>query len=669
MCDYTPTWLNALIFNFNNKVTKVIVSFVTECLTLGRRSMKLNNFLRCGYTFTPEEYELETKYVITTTALLIIGFLLAISSFFYYISGDITNATINALGTVFIIVSAYLTRIVGKHNYQELVYIMSMIFTLLILYSYYATPDMQPVSTWIIIQILASFLILDIRLGILITIAYSFFILTMNDILGYHSIQYVLLKITPVIVGLLIIYMIEKKFRTTIVLLEESNKLLEDRVVERTKEIELEKVRLDYQANYDFLTELPNRNKFNHEIKRWIEKYTFDVQEFAVFFIDLDRFKRVNDSLGHNVGDIVLQTIAKRVNKIIPTTAFFSRISGDEFTLLYRYNDLDEVHMMAEELINIIKEPIFLDIQTLYISASIGISYYPKHSVYHADLIKYADISMFEAKKHGRGIYTCYSNEMTNILEEVVLMETELHTALEKEEFILFYQPQIDSRTGDTIGIEALVRWDHPTYGLSSPDTFIPLAEDTGIILILDYYILKLGMNQIVKWKDKGFDIPRISFNFSTKHLQEKDFVLKIKLFLEETNCKAEWIELEITESHVMSNIENAIEILEELKSLGITIAIDDFGVGYSSLSYLKRLPADKLKIDKSFISNLKENDIDKTICRAIINIGNSMGLTVIAEGVETEEQQLFLAQMQCYHIQGHLYHEALSVTQLEQTL
>ena len=631
--------------------------------------MKLNNFLRCGYTFTPEEYELETKYVITTMALLIIGFILAISSFFYYISSDITNAGINALGTVFIIISLFLTRMVGKNNYQELVYVMSMVFTLLILYSYYATPNMQPVSTWIIIQILASFLILDIRLGILITMAYSFFILTMNDILGYHSIQYVLLKITPVIVGLLIMYMIEKKFRTTIVLLEESNRLLEDRVVERTKEIELEKVRLNYQANYDFLTELPNRNKFNHEIKKWIEKYTFDVQEFAVFFIDLDRFKRVNDSLGHNVGDIVLQTIAKRVNKIIPTTAFFSRISGDEFTLLYRYNDLDEVHIMAEELINVIKAPIFLDIQTLYISASIGISYYPKHSVYHADLIKYADISMFEAKKHGRGIYTCYSNEMTNILEEVVLMETELHTALEKEEFILFYQPQIDSRTGDTIGIEALVRWDHPIYGMSSPDTFIPLAEDTGIILILDYYILKLGMNQIVKWKDKGFDIPRISFNFSTKHLQEKDFVLKIKSFLEETYCKAEWIELEITESHVMSNIENAIEILEELKSLGITIAIDDFGVGYSSLSYLKRLPADKLKIDKSFIFNLKENDIDKTICRAIINIGNSMGLTVIAEGVETEDQQLFLAQMQCYHIQGHLYHEALSVTQLEQIL
>jgi len=631
--------------------------------------MKLNNFLRCGYTFTSEEYELETKYVITTMALLIIGFILAVSSFLYYISNDTLNAVINVLGTLLIILSLYLTRVVGKNNYQELVYVMSMIFTLLILYSYYATPAMQPVSTWIIIQILASFLILDIRLGILITMAYSFFILTMNDILGYHSMQYVLLKVIPVIVGLLIIYMIEKKFRTTIVLLEESNKLLEDRVIERTEEIELEKIRLEYQANYDFLTELPNRNKFNSEIKKWIEKYTFDVQKFAVFFIDLDRFKRVNDSLGHNVGDMVLQIVAKRVNKIIPTTAFFSRISGDEFTLLFQYNDLDEVHVMAEELIHTIKQPIILDVQTLYISASIGISTYPKHSVYYADLIKYADISMFESKKHGRGMYTSYHNEMTDILEEVVLRETELHTALEKEEFILFYQPQVDSRTGKIMGIEALVRWNHPIHGLSSPDTFIPLAEDTGVILILDYYILKLGMKQIVKWKDKGLNIPRISFNFSTKHLQEKDFVMKMEEFLAETDCKGEWIELEITESHVMANIENAVLILQDLKALDISIAIDDFGVGYSSLSYLKRLPADKLKIDKSFISNLKENEIDKAICRAIINIGNSIGLTVIAEGVETQEQQAFLAEMQCCHIQGHLYYEALSVIDLEQIL
>ena len=631
--------------------------------------MKLNTFLRCGYTFTPEEYELETKYVITTTALLIIGVILSTSAFFYYISGDSTNAEINLLGTFFIIVSLFLTRIVGKNNYYEVVYVMSMLFTLLILYSYYRTPEMQPVSTWIIIQILASFLILDIRLGMLITMAYVFFILTMNDILGYHSIQYLLLKITPVIVGLLIIYMIEKKFRSTIKLLEESNTLLEERVENRTKEIEAEKKRLDYQANYDFLTALPNRNNFHNEIQKWIEAYTFDIEKFAVFFIDLDRFKRVNDSLGHSAGDKVLQIVANRVQKMIPSSSFFSRISGDEFTLLYKYTDMQAVHNIAESIIHEIKQPIVLDVQSMYISASIGISCYPEHSVYYADLIKYADISMFEAKKHGRSTHKLYANEMTHRLDEVVLMETELHTALEKEEFVLYYQPQVDSRTGVTIGIEALVRWNHPVYGLSSPDSFIPLAEDTGVILILDYYILKLGMKQIVEWKKKGFNIPRISFNFSTKHLQEKDFVVKIETFLTESGCKATWIELEITESHVMENVENAIEILEELKALGIHIAIDDFGVGYSSLSYLKLLPANKLKIDKSFIANLKENEIDKTICSAIVNIGNSMGLTVIAEGVETEEQKDFLAEIHCYHIQGYLYHEALSVSDLEEKI
>ena len=631
--------------------------------------MKLKTFLRCGYIFTPDEYELETKYVVTTAALSIIGIILAIGAAFYYASGDMTNTTINIVGVVFIVVSMFLTRIVGKNNYQELVYVMSLLFTLLILYSYYATPDIQPVSTWIIIQILASFLILDIRLGLLITIAYTFFILTMNDILGYHSAQYVLLKITPVIVGLLIIYMIEKKFRSTIILLEESNALLEDRVEERTQAIEAEKMRLDYQANYDFLTGLPNRNNFHSEIQKWIQAYTFGSEKFAVFFIDLDRFKRVNDSLGHSAGDKVLQTVAKRVQKMIHNTAFFSRISGDEFTLLYKYTDLKDVHDIAESIIYEIKQPIVLDVQSMYISASIGISCYPDNSVYYADLIKYADISMFEAKKHGRSTYKFYANEMTHKLEEFVHMETELHSALKKEEFVLFYQPQVDSRTGMIMGIEALVRWNHPIYGLSSPDSFIPLAEETGIILILDYYILQLGMKQIVEWKRKGFDIPRISFNFSTKHLQENDFLVKIKTFLQETGCKATWIELEITESHVMENVENAIEILEALKELGIHIAIDDFGVGYSSLSYLKRLPANKLKIDKSFITNLKENEIDKTICSAIINIGNSMGLTVIAEGVEIEEQKSFLSKMQCYHIQGYLYYEALSVSELEEKI
>jgi len=256
---------------------------------------------------------------------------------------------------------------------------------------------------------------------------------------------------------------------------------------------------------------------------------------------------------------------------------------------------------------------------------------------------------------------------MTHKIEEIVLMEAEIHSALDNEELVLFYQPQVDIRTNTVMGIEVLVRWRHPTLGLFFPDSFIPLAEDTGVIIILDYYVLRKGMKQIVSWKNQGLDIPRISFNFSTKHLQQKGFVSVLKDLLEETNCRGEWIELEITESHIMSNIEEAIAILDEIRKLSITIAIDDFGIGYSSLGYLKLLPADKLKIDKSFISKLLENSVDMTISKAIIDIGNSIGLTVIAEGVETEEQQEFLRHNGCYYVQGFLYYEAMSVTELEQ--
>jgi len=360
--------------------------------------------------------------------------------------------------------------------------------------------------------------------------------------------------------------------------------------------------------------------------------------------------------------------VATRVQKAIPKEAFLSRISGDEFTLILPYcEETSSVKMMAEMLIRSIEEPIILDVHKLYISASIGISCYPEDAVYYADLIKYADTSMFEAKKRGRGTYKFYAQEMTHRVEEIVFMESETYSALEKNAFVLYFQPQVDSRTQVLTGMEILLRWEHETYGLLEADAFIPMAEDTGVIIALDHYVLKKGMQQIVTWKKEGFDIPRISFNFSTKHLQQSDFSALIKSLLDETGCKGEWIELEITESHIMANIEASIAMIETLKSFGITIAIDDFGVGYSSLTYLKRLPVDKLKIDKSFIQNISTDSVDMTITKAIIDIAQSIGLDVIAEGVERDEQKNILSDYGCYQIQGFLYYEALSIAKIEE--
>ena len=636
----------------------------------GNMNFKLHNLLRSGYTFTSSEYELETKYVITNSVLWFVIAAHLIQLIIYSGASNIDLAKINTLAIGVSIWAYVMGHIVSKGNYNKLVYFVTIMFMVVIFYGYYLLPDPMPTAGWTLILIIASFLVTNIYIGIIVTLIFVVAMSTINYVVFKHdSLEYTFMNALPVILGMVLVYMFEKKFSSTIKLLEESNKLLEIRVKSRTKALEEEKESLHYQAHYDDLTALPNRVHFHKEIQCWIDKAKNDKSKFALFFIDLDRFKRVNDSFGHSIGDIVLKTVSNRVQTIIDDSMFFSRISGDEFTLLLKYNDIDTVSVIAKTLLKVIREPIIIEENKLYISASIGVSFYPENSVYYSDLIKYADTTMFEAKRIRKGIYKFYAEEMTHRVEEKVFMEAEIHTALDNDEFVLYYQPQIDMRTDRVIGVEVLIRWNHQKLGLTTADAFIPLAEDTGVIIMLDYYILKKGMLQIVEWKKKKLNIPRVSFNFSTKHLHEKGFVEIIEELLIETGCKGEWIELEITESHVMSNIENAIVVLETLKALGIKIAIDDFGTGYSSLSYLKRLPVDKLKIDKYFIENILKNKVDMAITKAIINIGNSLDLMVMAEGVETISQKEYLLNNGCDYAQGHLYYEAMGHEEIEETI
>ena len=631
--------------------------------------MDIKNILQCGYTFTEKEYELETRYVMMTVSLLTVsGFLLILATSYYFI-GDIDNVMVNILGSFMSLFFVYAARKVGKDQYVLLIYVLAVFFSVLVMYDYYLSNSANPIESWIILLVLGTFLILNAYVGIFITFAYIIFILFMNGfIIEESSTSYILLKITPVFFGLVLIFLIEKKFRRLMDMLEESNSSLEKRVQDRTNDIEDEKNRLDYQAHYDCLTNLPNRNKFHQEIQEWIKRHSRMEQAFSLFFIDLDRFKRVNDSLGHAAGDQVLQIIGRRIRENVSPRIFLARISGDEFTLLVPYeDDSKEVKELLKRVIEIIEEPIVIDENRLYISASIGVSSYPRNSVLDTELIKYADITMFEAKKEGSGVFKFYEQEMKKHVEKRVLMEAEMHSALENKDFELHYQPQVDNRTGKLSGLETLVRWKHAKLGFVSPAVFIPLAEDTGLIVELDFYILKEGMKQVVKWHNAGFKIPVVSFNFSTKHLEQKGFVDTIKLFLTETGCKGEWIELEITESHIVSSINQAVKVLNLLRELNIEIAIDDFGTGYSSLTYLRQLPADKLKIDKSFIDKITENGVDRTIVQAIIDIGNSLNLTVIAEGVENKEQNDYLLAHNCYHIQGWFYYKAMNATQLEE--
>jgi diguanylate cyclase (GGDEF)-like protein len=410
--------------------------------------------------------------------------------------------------------------------------------------------------------------------------------------------------------------------------------------------------------------------KLQKEVQKMIDFNKHTKINSAILFIDLDHFKNINDSFGHDTGDNVLKITASRIRGCIRKDDFLARFGGDEFVVFVNsYDSKHDLERISENIIACISKPILIDNKTMFVSCSIGISVYKESSRNYQDFIKYADTAMYKAKENGRSNYRFYSSDMTEVAFERVLMETSLRFALDKEEFLVYYQPQMDGKTNKIIGMEALVRWNHSTMGLVSPAAFIPLAEETGLIVALDQWVMKTGMKQIREWYEMGYKPGRLSLNLSVKQLQHKDFITVVKNMLHETGCKVEWIEFEITESHIMHNVLEAIDTLNRIKELGISIAIDDFGTGYSSLSYLKKLPVDKLKIDRSFIIDIPDNKEDAAITNAIIAIAKSLNLMVIAEGVETQKQKKYLISCGCRYIQGYLFYKPMPKAQMQEVL
>lgn len=437
-----------------------------------------------------------------------------------------------------------------------------------------------------------------------------------------------------------------------------------------TFELRNQKDILDHQAHHDSLTNLPNRLLFSDRLEQAIFKAERNKKGLALFFIDLDRFKQINDSLGHIFGDEVLKIVADRLKKIIRKEDTISRLGGDEFTILAE--DLrkgTDASLLAQKILHGLAEPIYLNGHTLYISSSIGISLYPDDSKEADNLLKYADAAMYKAKEEGRNNFQYYSSDMTELAFEKVVMESNLRRALKKEEFIVYYQPQINARTNTLIGMEALVRWQHPDIGLVYPDKFIPIAQDTGLIVELDRFVMKSAINQIVRWNSEGLNPGVLALNLAMKQLQKEDCMSMIKTMIHDSGCKPEWLEFEVTEGDIMKNPENSIMILKNISNLGVEIAIDDFGTGYSSLSYLKRLPIDKLKIDKSFIMDLPDDEEDVAITKAIIALAKSLKLSVIAEGVENNEQKEFLVENGCDNIQGYIYSKPVNAAKMKEIL
>jgi len=438
-----------------------------------------------------------------------------------------------------------------------------------------------------------------------------------------------------------------------------------DRKEAEERLLEQKKILL-YQAHHDALTHLPNRVLFFDRLEQSIRKTERLGSGFALFFIDLDRFKHINDSLGHGIGDRVLRVAAKRIEEIIRHEDTLARLSGDEFTVIME--DLlhpEDASLLAEKILDILQKPMYIDEYTLYISGSIGISLYPQDAMDAESLLKYADTAMYKAKENGRNTFQFYASEMTKYALERMAMKTSLMEAIEKEEFVIHYQPQIDAKNDRIIGLEALVRWQHPQRGLLSPEHFISLAEETGLIVDIDKWVMNTAMHQVSLWHKEGLISDVLALNLSIKQLEGHNFLQEIQQCLERFDFKPQWLELEIPEGQVMKNHKETIAKLQKLHDMGIGISIDDFGTGYSSLSLLKRLPINRLKIDRSFICDIPNDEEDTAIVKAIIALANSLKLDIIAEGVETSEQKTFLVENGCSNIQGFYYSKPISAEEM----
>jgi len=424
---------------------------------------------------------------------------------------------------------------------------------------------------------------------------------------------------------------------------------------------------LAFSANHDALTLLPNRTLFNDRLTQGIEQSKRNSTTLALLFIDLDHFKSINDSLGHSVGDEVLKIAANRIKKIIRKEDTLARIGGDEFTVILQ--DISQSYdamLLGQKIIKELENVILIDENRLYVSASIGVSFFPNDADNRDNLTKYADTAMYKAKDEGRGNVQFYSKYMTQKACDRVTLESNLREAIKNEEFVVYFQPQVDAKENKLIGMEALIRWVTAEGKIISPDNFIPLAEVTNLIVDIDRIMMKKAMKQFASWYKKGLNPGKLSMNLSVRHLEVKDFITNFKKLIESNKCKKEYLELEITESGVMKNPEKSIKILNEISNLGISLAIDDFGTGYSSLSYLKKFPINKLKIDKSFISKIPFDEEDMAISKAVIALASSLNISVIAEGVETKEQRKFLLENGCTMIQGYYYSKPIPSNEME---
>ncbi len=481
-----------------------------------------------------------------------------------------------------------------------------------------------------------------------VILLFIFMIFSQNKvIMVFSSISVILITLRHAVITLQNKQLISK--------LEFLNANLEVEVANRTQQ-------LYDMAFYDQLTSLPNRRLFETNLKAALMVANQKESSLAVMFLDLDRFKTINDTLGHSFGDLLLKEVAKRIESCLENQYMLSRQGGDEFAIIIDgYKDLHAVESIAQKILDQLYKPMELNSYYTYTTCSIGIAIYSEQDNDSETLMRYADAAMYRSKELGRNTYQFYNPDMDKSISRKLTLERELRRAIECNEFVMYYQPQINTYNGCITGAEALIRWMHPTQGLIFPADFIPLAEETGMIDIIGQWALKASFIQAKKWHDQGYNHLKIGVNISPYQLQQDDFVSLVGKVIAETGMPPEYIDLEITESASIQNIAGNIKKLRRLRDLGVSISVDDFGTGFSSLSYLNKLPINTLKIAQQFVRYIKQDASNKAIVSAIIAIAKNLKLNIIAEGVENIYQVNYLKAQNCFDMQGYLFSKPVS--------
>ena len=645
----------------------------------------LDNFLTSGHSFSKNEFDIKSKFMMVNGMLFTVALSIIILTIVHLKEKEYLFAAANTTYAVAAIVAIFLLRH-NKSYYKYVAFLIPFASLLLLTIVIAIHPAEKVRLSWFLLVIIVAFFIETKRVGY-VSLFMSITIVTIlytSNLLKLNPYEYLLISSIMILTTIAVVLFVNREISLQNILYDQNanlEKRVKDEIFKRislykqsneklTKSAEdLERQKNAYKelAYYDTLTKLPNRALFYDRLQHAIAKSKRSQKKLAIFFLDLDNFKDINDSLGHQAGDEVLKIIAGRLEKKIRKSDTIARLGGDEFTFLIEdIKKLSRISTIAKDFIDAVYEPISIKGHKFYVSASVGISIFPDDASNMQDLLKHADTAMYSAKREGNNLFHYYKKEMTDRSIERLTMETSIKHAIKNDEFVVYYQPIYNNRNLVLSGLEALVRWDHPQKGVLTPDYFIDVAESSSLIVDLGETVLRKVAKDLNQWHKKGFDPDFVAVNLSVKQLRHENLIPTIKSVLQETSFRKNWLEMEITESYTMQKPLEAIKVLHQIKELGVKLSIDDFGTGYSSLSYLKKLPVDKLKIDKSFINGIPENSEDVVLVKAIISMAHSMDLVVIAEGIETNVQMKFLDIANCDQMQGYYFAKPMPPVEIE---